>query len=62
MGTFWAGWEQVEAASTRLARQPLPLAALMTESLAARGIIATLKARAGGSVAAARGDVTGIPA
>ncbi|MGK7867097.1 glycosyltransferase [Falsiroseomonas sp. E2-1-a20] len=43
--SFWAGWEQVESASPRLAQQALPLAALRTESLAARGMIAALKSR-----------------
>ncbi|MGG5886672.1 glycosyltransferase [Falsiroseomonas sp. HC035] len=43
--SFWAGWEQVESASPHLAQQVLPLAALRTESLAARGMITALKSR-----------------
>jgi GT2 family glycosyltransferase len=50
--SFWAGWELAEAASPRLAAQPLPLVALTTESLAARGMIATLKTRDGGAAPA----------
>lgn len=52
--TFWAGWEQVEAGLPRLAPQALPLSALATESLAARGIIAALKTKLPGQPAATR--------